>query len=116
MPTQTVDYFVLCLSASQLAAGIWGLAGSRRALQWAALICPIAILAILAARWQWSIPWATLRSAEIAFIAVNVVSAAVAIGTLRAATAPLVALWGHWLINSLLCGAMVFLAFFFRLF
>ena len=83
---------------------------------WAALLCPLGILTICVARTGMSNHWASLQSAELAFLAGNLASAVAAIGLILRSARPAWAIAGLWLVNSLFCAFMVYLAFFFRLF
>ena len=114
----TAAAIVAGLCAVQGAALLAMVTGWRAWADCVALLCPLTILALCLARMPIGIQGVEMRPVEVAFLTVNVVSAVVAATFLlrHFAAAPV---WGRgavWVVNSLACAAMVYLAFFFRLF
>lgn len=107
------------------AVALWPLlSGPRRLALAAELLCPLAVLTLCVSRMAFdgTTAWfSALRPLEAAFLVINLTAAVVAAGLLLAAGAAAeeargAAAWAVWCVNTASCAAMVYLAFFFRLF
>lgn len=108
---------VLALCGLQALAA-WALWAGRLSLAaWAALLCPVAVLALVLTRMSF-VQGLAVRPLEWAFLLLNATAVlAAAAWLLRpAGEAGWWATWGLWALNTAACTAMVYLAFFFRLF
>lgn len=101
------------LQAAALVAALWG---TLRLASGVAFLCPAIILGVILSRMGPTIHWGNVTLLEKAFLAVNLASALVSLLLLRRNGRPAGLFWAIWIANSLSCAAMIYLAFFFRLF
>jgi len=87
-----------------------------RLVRFGALACPLVVLAVCLARMGPLTNGSDVTPLEQAFLGINVANAIGALVLLLRNGGPKAAAWAVWLVNSASCAAMVYLAFFFRLF
>lgn len=114
MTPEPIASAVLALCAAQGLALWLGVAGKGRLADWLALGCPAALLLLTLVRMPPPHAWQPL---EAAFVLFNATAVGWALLHLWRGAATGAALrWSLWLVNSLSCAVMVYLAFVFRLF
>jgi hypothetical protein len=114
--TSPIAFWVGAVCAWQGVVTVVALLGRPALAAWGNLLCAMAVLSVVSASLGSQLRWGALRPLEIAFLAGNLVAIAWGIRLVWGRRHWRLALGGLWLLNTVLCATLAYLAFVFSLF